>query len=112
MLLAYYWARPVPVPKVANYVQLTHDGQPKALVGTDGSRLYLGFARTITYNATIGIMQMSTSGGDPIRIPAIGPWLGLGPDDSPLLLKDTGHRISTPSTGKRPEEHPGETRAT
>ena len=28
-------------PKVSNYVQLTYDGQPKYLVGTDGPRLYL-----------------------------------------------------------------------
>ena len=61
---------PRPVPKATNYVQLTHDGLPKALVGTDGSRLYLGFARTITYSATTGIMQMSASGGEPVRITA------------------------------------------
>src|ERR1700722_10485433 len=62
--------RPLPVPKVSNYVQLTHDGQPKALVGTDGSRLYLGFGRPTVFNVSSGIMQMSTSGGEPVRIPA------------------------------------------
>ena len=41
LLLAYYWVRPLPVPRVSNYVQLTHDGKPKSLTGTDGSRLYL-----------------------------------------------------------------------
>ena len=61
-LLAFLLTRPLPVPKVSNYVQLTHDGQPKALVGTDGSRLYLGFARPTVYNATVGIMQMSSPG--------------------------------------------------
>ena len=40
-VLAYLFTRPLPVPKVSNYVQLTHDGEPKQLVGTDGSRLYL-----------------------------------------------------------------------
>ena len=83
--------RPLPLPKVSNYVQLTHDGQPKALVGTDGSRLYLGFARTITYNATTGIMQMAASGGEPVRIPtasgAILP-LSVSPDGTELLVKD------------------------
>ena len=49
------------MPKATNYIQLTHDGLPKALVGTDGSRLYLGFARTINYSATAGILQMSAS---------------------------------------------------
>ena len=82
---------PLPVPKVSNYVQLTHDGQPKDLVGTDGSRLFLGFARTITYNATIGIMQMSISGGEPVRIPAasraILP-LNVSHDGAELLVKD------------------------
>ncbi len=88
-LLAYYWVRPLPVPKVSNYVQLTHDGQPKALVGTDGSRLYLGFARPNTYN--IGIMQISVSGGEPVRIPAssnaILP-LSISQDGAELLVKD------------------------
>ena len=27
--LAYFWMRPVPAPKVSNFVQLTHDGQPR-----------------------------------------------------------------------------------
>src|SRR5579862_9492838 len=41
-LLAYFWMQPAPAPKLSNYVQLTHDGAPKSLVGTDGSRIYLG----------------------------------------------------------------------
>jgi hypothetical protein len=43
--LAYLWLRPEPVPRVSNYVQLTHDGQPKYLFGTDGVRLYLDSSR-------------------------------------------------------------------
>jgi eukaryotic-like serine/threonine-protein kinase len=90
-LLAVRMTRRLPVPNVSNYVQLTHDGRPKALVGTDGSRLYLGFARTITYNATIGIMQMSASGGEPVQIPAasraILP-LNVSRDGAELLVKD------------------------
>jgi eukaryotic-like serine/threonine-protein kinase len=98
VLLAFLLMRPVPVPKVSNYVQLTHDGEPKGLVGTDGSRLYLGFARPTAYNATLGIMQMSTSGGEPVRIPAasraILP-LNVAQDGAELLVKDnqgTGYR--------------------
>ena len=91
VLLAYYWVRPLPVPKVSNYVQLTHDGQPKALVGTDGPRLYLGFARPTNYNTT-GIFQMSSSGGTPVEIPAtsgaILP-LNVSQDGAELLVKDT-----------------------
>ena len=72
-------------------MQLTHDGLPKSLVGTDGSRLYLGFARTITYSATTGIMEMSASGGDPVRIPAVSTAilpLNVSPDGAEILVKD------------------------
>ena len=90
-LLAFFLSAPRRVPKATNYTQLTHDGLPKALVGTDGSRLYLGFARTITYSATTGIMEMSVAGGDPVRIPApstaILP-LSVSPDGAEILVKD------------------------
>ena len=92
VLLAIFLTTHPPVPKLTNYVQLTHDGLPKALVGTDGSRLYLGFARTITYSATTGIMQMSASGGDPVRIPAASTAilpLNVSPDGAEILVKDT-----------------------
>jgi eukaryotic-like serine/threonine-protein kinase len=89
--LAFLLTRPTPVPKVSNYVQLSHDGQLKGLVGTDGSRLYLGIVRSTTSNASIGIMQMSTSGGDLVRIPAasnaILP-LNVSQDGAELLVKD------------------------
>src|SRR6202167_2738540 len=64
VLLAYYWARPSPAPAVSDYTQLTHDGEPKALVATDGARLYL--VLTPTHSFTIA--QMPVSGGDPVRI--------------------------------------------
>src|SRR6516165_4793564 len=57
VLFADWWLRPQPVPKVSNYVQLTHDGQPKELVGTEGSRLYL-YLRSPDYQ---GIAEMYTS---------------------------------------------------
>jgi eukaryotic-like serine/threonine-protein kinase len=41
LVLAYFRTRPEAIPKVSDYVQLTHDGQRKQLVATDGSRLYL-----------------------------------------------------------------------
>ncbi|MGC1300119.1 MAG: hypothetical protein WA869_34265, partial [Alloacidobacterium sp.] len=107
-VFTYFWTRPSPPPTVSNYVQLTHDGQPKALVGTDGSRLYLGFGRTINYSASIGIMQMSVSGGEPIRIPAasraILP-LNVSQDGSEILVKEnqgtdyTGELWSLPILG-------------
>ncbi len=90
-LLAVLLIRPLPVPKVSNYVQLTHDGLPKALIGTDGSRLYLGFGRPTVFNVSSGIMQMSASGGEPVRIPAasgaILP-LNVSQNGAELLAKD------------------------
>jgi serine/threonine protein kinase/Tol biopolymer transport system component len=111
VLLAFLLIRPLPVPKVSNYVQLTHDGLPKGLVGTDGSRLYLGFARPTAYNAFVGITQMSTSGGEPVQIPtasrAVLP-LHISPDGAQLLVKDnqggdyTGPLSSLPILGGSP----------
>ena len=59
--LAYFWIRPAAVPKVSNYVQLTHDGQPKFLMGTEGSRLFL----YVPSADNQGMAEMSTSGGCP-----------------------------------------------
>src|SRR6516162_2999990 len=64
---AYFWLRPEPVPKVSNYVQLTHDGQPKQLVGMNGSRLYL----SLYSRDYLGMAEMSASGGEPRRLPIL-----------------------------------------
>ncbi|HWO28991.1 MAG TPA: serine/threonine-protein kinase, partial [Candidatus Acidoferrum sp.] len=62
IVLAYFWMRPAAVPTVANYAQLTHDGQPKSLIGTDGSRLYLGLGVGSSGSFTPhGIAEMSIS---------------------------------------------------
>ncbi len=95
-IFAFLLTRPLPVPTVSNYVQLTHDGHPKSLTGTDGSRLYLGpWIRSTNANhsnTVNGSMQMSTSGGDPVRVPAapIGmiPF-NVSPDGAELLVRDT-----------------------
>jgi hypothetical protein len=55
--LVYYWTRPAPVPQVSNYKQLTHDGEPKFLVGTDGSRLYLGVGALVAPGVAQESMQ-------------------------------------------------------
>ena len=83
--LAYLWLRPEPVPKLSNFVQLTHDGQPKSLIGTERSRLYLALA-TRDYN---GVAEMATSGGEPRKLPFLPANMGvasLSPDGSQLLL--------------------------
>jgi serine/threonine protein kinase/Tol biopolymer transport system component len=93
VVLAYLWMRPTPVPQVANYVQLTHDGQPKSLIGTDGSRLYLGVGLGTSGSfAFHGIAEMSVSGGDPRRMsimpsPDMVP-VDLSPDGTELLVVD------------------------
>jgi eukaryotic-like serine/threonine-protein kinase len=109
-LLAFLLTRPQRAPKAANYVQLTHDGHPKSLVGTDGSRLYLSVAGGFN-NASLGIMQMSASGGEPERLPvasnAILP-LDVSQDGAKLLAEDaprageSGQLLSLPILGGTP----------
>ena len=91
--LAYYWARPSPSPAVSDYTQLTHDGEPKALVGTDGARLYLDLTPTDSFAAA----QMPVSGGDPVPIPVPLQHmyaLGSSPDGAEILAVE---RSSTSS---------------
>ena len=86
-IFVYFWTRPEPVPKVSNYVQLTHDGHLKALIGTDGARLYLGVPADVRRN----IAEVSISGGDPTPIPAPSPNMfavGVAADGSQLLVLD------------------------
>ena len=92
-VITYFRMRPAPVPKVADYVQLTHDGQQKSLVGSDGSRLYLsrGEVRAGSF-ASHGVAEMSISGGEPRKI-SIMPSpnmvaVDLSPDGSELLVVD------------------------
>ncbi len=96
--LLYYWTRPEPVPHVSNYTQLTHDGEPKFLVGTDGSRLYLGAWPFSSFGAA----QIPVSGGVPVRIPAPSEHmypLGLSPDGTELLAVEyPGNAVEYPES--------------
>lgn len=86
-VLAYFWMKSPAAPKVSNYVQLTHDGQPKWLAATDGSRLYLD----IGPSSLGSIAAISVAGGDPTRIPAPSPSMAIAdvsPDGSELLVVD------------------------
>ncbi len=83
-MLIYYGRSQDPVLRVSGYTQLTHDGEVKALVATDGSRLYLGLG---LYNF-FGIAQMPVSGGDSVRIGVPSPRmypLALSPNGNDLL---------------------------
>ena len=72
---AYLWWRPVSPPQVANYVQLTHDGLQKSLIGTDGSRLFL----KVVDSGVEDVAAISISGGETTRIPM--PMAGMFPVD-------------------------------
>jgi len=92
-VLAYFWMQPAPVPRIANYVQLTHDGQQKSLIGTDGSRLYLnsGEGRAGSF-ASRGVSEMTVAGGEPKKLSILPSLnmvpLDLSPDGSQLLVVD------------------------
>ena len=92
-VLAYFLMQPAPVPHVSHYVQLTHDGQPKSLIGTDGSRLYLdlGAGNAGTF-AAHSVAEMSAAGGEPRKLsilpsPNMIP-VYLSPDGSEILAVD------------------------
>lgn len=87
-VLIYFGMQPPAPPTVSNYVQLTHDGQPKGLRATDGSRLYLELSGS-DYQ---GLAEMSAAGGDPQKLsilPSTNMFpRGLSRDGSELLVVD------------------------
>jgi Tol biopolymer transport system component len=98
LALIYWLMPPLPPPSVSNYAQLTHDGAPKNLVGTDGSRLYM--EELYTAGLTYPITQVSVAGGDLVPISSPSPTMRLtsiSPDGSDLLLADLpGHSSEGP----------------
>jgi Tol biopolymer transport system component/DNA-binding winged helix-turn-helix (wHTH) protein len=82
--VVWYLSRPLPLPKIVEYAQITHDGSRKWLIGTDGSRLYFNSAPT--YEP----FEIGIAGGDSTRI-SIGmkaPVLSsVSPDGSTFLLQ-------------------------
>src|SRR5205807_2833566 len=85
--LIYLQSRPLPLPKVSGYVPVTHDGNPKYLVGTDGARLYFGGYTS----AGPLIAQVSIARGE--AAPAADPvppmsLLAVSPDGATLLVAD------------------------
>ncbi len=93
VVLIYFLIQPPPSPSVANYTQLTHDGQPKSLIGTDGARLYLSLGTATEGNfSSHGIAEMSVTGGEPRKIAEMPSTdmipVDLSPNSSELLLVD------------------------
>jgi len=85
--LIYLQFRPLPPPKVSGYVPVTHDGNQKYLIGTDGARLYLS-----EFTSGGGrIAQVSSSGGEVAPVPVPAPTmflLAVSPDGATLLVAD------------------------
>ncbi|MBV8894937.1 MAG: PD40 domain-containing protein [Acidobacteriaceae bacterium] len=72
-------------PVISNYVQLTHDGRPKRLVATDGSRIYMASGTESSFTTE----EMSVAGGEERRIATPYPNMiacDLSPDGSELLV--------------------------
>ncbi|HUX46300.1 MAG TPA: protein kinase [Terracidiphilus sp.] len=65
---AYLWMQPSPVPQVGNYVQLTHDGLQKTLIGTDGARLYM----TLINSGQEDVATIPLQGGQITNLPMPG----------------------------------------
>ena len=60
----WYLRRPLSPLRVAEYTQITHDGRPKVIAGTDGSRLYFNW-----YSDPQPTAQVSISGGEIAQVP-------------------------------------------
>lgn len=91
--LAYLWTRPAPVPTVSHYVQLTHDGLQKSLIGTDGSRIYL----TLINSGMQDVASIPAAGGAQTNIPMPSQNMvpvDLSPDGLAFLVVD-GHGFPT-----------------
>ncbi len=86
-VLAYIASRPVPTPSVSGYVAITHDGNRKSIVGTDGARLYLG-----EFSAEGNLFgQVSVNGGEVAKVPlptGTMAQLAVSADGSTLLAAD------------------------
>ena len=92
-ITAYFLLRPAPAPRVANYVQLTHDGQPKSIIGTEGARLYLGMSVGSSASFSLdSLAEMPINGGEPKKIDTKSSSnmvpVDLSPDGSELLFVD------------------------
>src|ERR1035438_4380573 len=66
--LAWYLHRPLPPPHISEYVQITTDGRPKILAGTDGSRLYFTLMQS-TNRSPHSLAEVAATGGEIAQIP-------------------------------------------
>ena len=95
----WYLRLPQPPPHISEYVRLTHDSQPKLIVGTDGNRLYLNQMEPQT------LSQVPVAGGQiaPISVPVNLPFLeDISPDGSTLLVSSPNDLWSVGVLGNSP----------
>ncbi len=78
--IAYFLTRPVPEPTVANYVQLTQDGEQKSILGTDGARIYL----SLITSAVESLSMLPVTGGEQTKIALPGA------DMAPVSISSDG----------------------
>jgi eukaryotic-like serine/threonine-protein kinase len=97
---AYWLLAPPPTPHIGNYVQLTHDGRPKSLIGTDGTRLYLGLGevREGSFRSR-GVAEMSVGGGEPVKLANL-PSVDISPVD---LSPEGSHILAVNGRGAPPQ---------
>ena len=91
-VITFLFTRPLPMPRVSGYAQVSNDGQGKGDVFgaavTDGSRIYLAEESA---SASV-IAQVSTAGGETalLPVPFAGPEvLDISPSRSELLVAST-----------------------
>jgi Tol biopolymer transport system component/DNA-binding winged helix-turn-helix (wHTH) protein len=80
----WYLRRPLPPLRVAEYTQITHDGRPKDIAGTDGSRLYIN-----REHDPPDTFQVAISEGEIAPVPVALPLptiRDVSPDGSSLLV--------------------------
>lgn len=84
---AYLFMRSPGTPAVGSYVQLTHDGAQKTIVGTDGTRLFL----TLVNSGVEDVAAIPVAGGALEKVPMPGPTMipvDSSPDGSQFLAVD------------------------
>jgi hypothetical protein len=100
LAFAFWYLRlPQPPPHISEYVRLTHDSQPKLIVGTDGNRLYLNQMEPQT------LSQVPVACGQiaPISVPVNLPFLlDISPDGSTLLVGSFNDNPLPQATISRP----------
>jgi serine/threonine protein kinase/Tol biopolymer transport system component len=96
IIFAYFLWRPLPLPTVSDYIQISNDGQPKVVpflgyapLVTDGTRLYL----SQTSSGAFALAQVSVAGGETVQVqsPVPNPYLlDISPDHTQVLVLNFG----------------------